>query len=305
VAAGRPQRHQQAQVVERQPACGEQECLPPFLAERRPDLVTLREKGFVQPLHRGTFPQDPVRHLLRGPARPAKRRVVGQDDRPERGERHESRCPQESRMFQPPIDGRTEQDDRQGENREREEAADAEEGVRRQAAHGLTSGHAAGRQHPELDRSPHGRPSRHDEGDRVAGQLGGDDREPRPGPQGEALHRERAGEVEDLGADRREEPPGMQGRQARPGGEHFGDRREHEVDGDARDDGHGGALDYRLPGQRMRLLLFDPRGEGLPALDHRLITHDAAVVTPSGLTGTPSSASTPGRPSPRWAAGTT
>jgi hypothetical protein len=268
MAAGRAQRHQQAQVVERQPACGEQERLPPLPAKRRPDLVSLGEKGFVQPVQRGAFPQDPVRQPLRCPARPAERRVVGQDDRPERGERHESRCPQERRMFQPSVNGGTGQDDRQGEDREREEAAHAEEGVRRQAAHGLARIHPAGRQHPELDRGPHRRPSRHDQGDRVAGQLGGDDREPSPGLQREALQRERAGEVEELGADRREEPPGVQSRQARPGGEHFGDRREHEVDGDARNDGHRGALDYRLPSQRMRLLLVDSRGQGRLARDH-------------------------------------
>ena len=90
-------------------------------------------------------------------------------------------------MFQPAGDGRADQDDGQGEERQREEAAHAEQRVRRQAADGLAGLHSAGRQHPELDRGPHGRPSRHDEGDRIAGQLGGDDREPRLGPQGEAL----------------------------------------------------------------------------------------------------------------------
>src|SRR5262249_57433727 len=56
-------------------------------------------------------------------------------------------------------------------------------------------------------------------------------------------------------SDRREEPPGVQGRQAWPGCEHFGDGREHEVDGEAGHDDQRGALGYRLPGQRMRLLL--------------------------------------------------
>ena len=267
MAPGRPQRQQQAQVVERQAARGEQERLPPPPPERSPDLVTLREQGFVQPLQRGPFPPDPVRQPLPGPARPAERSIVGQGDRPERGEGHESRCAQERRMFQPPVNGRAEQDDRQGENREREQAAHAEKGERRQTAHGLACVHPAGRQHPELDRGPHCRPSRHDQGDRVAGQLGGDDREPRLGLQREALQCERAGEVGDLGADRRDEPPGVQGRQARPGREHFGDRREHEVDSDAGDDDHRGALEYRLPGQRMRLLLVDPRGQGRLARD--------------------------------------
>jgi hypothetical protein len=48
VAAGRPQREQQAQVVERQAARGEQERLPPLLAKRRPDLVALLQQGVVQ-----------------------------------------------------------------------------------------------------------------------------------------------------------------------------------------------------------------------------------------------------------------
>ena len=75
-----------------------------------------------------------------------------------------------------------------------------------QAADGIGGVHPAHGQHPELHGGTGRRPSRHDEGDGVAGQLGGDHREPRLGPQGDALEGEGAGEVGHLGHEGRDEP---------------------------------------------------------------------------------------------------
>jgi len=110
---------------------------------------------------------------------------------------------------------------------------------------------SAVREHPELDRRPDGRTARDDEGDRVARQQGRGDGKPVPGPQRQPLEGDSAREVRELGRDRGEDPPRVQGRQARPGREHFGDDREHEIEGDASHDHRGGALQQRFPRQRL------------------------------------------------------
>src|SRR5271165_142373 len=92
----------------------------------------------------------------------------------------------------------------------------------------------------------------------------------------------------DFGPDGHGEPPGVQGRQTRPGRKYLGDRREHQVDGDARDEDHRGALGHRLPRQRMRLLTLDLDGKGRLDRGHGLVAHSlrpaprsAAAVSPA------------------------
>ena len=55
VSPGGPQRGEQAQVVERETASGQQRRLPPLPAQHGPDVVALGQQGLVQPLQRRAF----------------------------------------------------------------------------------------------------------------------------------------------------------------------------------------------------------------------------------------------------------
>lgn len=107
------------------------------------------------PNQRGPAAQDPIPESLRPSAAPAQRCVVGQDDRPERGEDHESHRTENGCVDQPAAGRRAHQDDGESEGREGQEAPHTQQGERGQPARCGTRILPAGRQHPELYRGAH------------------------------------------------------------------------------------------------------------------------------------------------------
>ena len=93
--------------------------------------------------------------------------------------------------------------------------------------------------------------------DGVAGQLGGDHREPGLGAQGDALEREGADEVGPLGHQRGDEPEQVERDQLGPGVEHGDELGQHQVEGHPGDDHHDRPLDEGLPREGLILLLLE------------------------------------------------
>ena len=221
VGAHGPDGEQQAQVVEQQAAGGEQGGLPPLLAEHRADQVALLQEPVRETGDRLALPQRPVADRLGRPARPSAAAVsMAITMAPNPTKRTKPIAPMMAASTRPRADRGAEQDGRQDEHREGQQAADAEEREGGETADRIGGVHAADRQHPELHRGTGGGPSGHDQRDGVAGQLGGDHREPRLGAQGDALEGEGAGEVGPLGQQGGDEPQQVEGHQPGPRVEH-------------------------------------------------------------------------------------
>ena len=132
------------------------------------------------------------------------------------------------------ADRRADEHGGQGEDGQRQQAADAEQRERGEAADSGVGAESRGLERAELNGGAGRVAAGQGTGDRVAGQPGGDDSEPALGAQGQPLQTEVAGERGGFGGYRRSEPDHVQRGQAWPGTQHGDEARRHEVDGRAR-----------------------------------------------------------------------
>ena len=210
-----------------------------------------------RPSRRGRFFSDPVADGLGGPADPQQRGVGGHDHRAEPGEEDEADGPDPGGVRQARGDRCAERTT----GRTKTGRASSPPMPRKEkAVRPLTDSvgvHPGGAQHPELDGGAGRRAARHDERDGVARQLGGDDREPRLGAQGDPLQRERAGEVDPLGQHGGDEPQEVERGELGPRVQHRQDAGRHQVEDHPGEGDGDGPPDQCLPPDRPLLLLLE------------------------------------------------